>query len=93
MDLTKLFVLGCLTITFPAIVIGERNFQVDWENNQFLKDGEPFRYVSGSFHYSRTPSSQWEDRMIKMKAGGLNAVQTYMMWNFHTQEEGKYDFT
>ncbi|XP_063723387.1 beta-galactosidase-like [Symsagittifera roscoffensis] len=28
-----------------------------------------------------------------MKAGGLNAVQTYVMWNFHTQKEGVYDFT
>ena len=53
-----------------------RSFVVDWKNDVFLKDGEPFRYISGSFHYFRVPRFYWQDRLLKMKAAGLNAVQT-----------------
>ncbi|XP_011706917.1 PREDICTED: beta-galactosidase, partial [Wasmannia auropunctata] len=51
-------------------------FEVDYENNQFLLDGKPFRYVSGSFHYFRAPRQYWRDRLRKMRAAGLNAVST-----------------
>lgn len=52
------------------------SFKIDYDNNQFLLDGKPFRYVSGSFHYFRTPRQFWQDRLRKMKAAGLNAVST-----------------
>lgn len=55
-----------------------RSFTIDWKNNVFLKDGEPFRYISGSFHYFRVPKFYWQDRMSKMKAAGLNALQTWV---------------
>ncbi|XP_011300269.1 beta-galactosidase [Fopius arisanus] len=58
-------------------------FEVDYENNQFLLDGKPFRYVSGSFHYFRTPKVYWRDRLRKMRAAGLNAVSTYVEWSLH----------
>lgn len=53
-----------------------RSFIVDYENNVFLKDGKPFRYISGSIHYFRVPRTYWYDRLLKMKAAGLNAIQT-----------------
>lgn len=53
-----------------------RSFIVDYENNVFLKDGKPFRYISGSIHYFRVPRTYWYDRLLKMKAAGLNVVQT-----------------
>ncbi|XP_053978638.1 beta-galactosidase [Hylaeus volcanicus] len=59
------------------------SFGVDYENNQFLLDGEPFRYVSGSFHYFRAPRRYWRDRLRKMRAAGLNAVSTYVEWSLH----------
>jgi len=46
------------------------------QNNQFLLDERPFRYVSGSFHYFRAPRQYWRDRLRKMRAAGLNAVST-----------------
>ncbi|KAG0432489.1 hypothetical protein HPB47_020797 [Ixodes persulcatus] len=69
-----------------------RSFIVDYENDRFLKDGEPFRYVSGSLHYFRVPKSYWKDRMTKMKLAGLNALQTYVEWSGHEPEPGKYVF-
>ena len=55
-----------------------RSFTIDYENDVFLKDGEPFRYISGSFHYFRVPEFYWKDRLAKMKAAGLNTLQTWV---------------
>ena len=51
-----------------------------------------YRYISGSMHYSRVPSFYWRDRLEKMAAAGLNAVQTYVPWNFHETDKGIVDF-
>lgn len=54
----------------------ENNFTVDYETNKFLLDGKPFRYISGSFHYFRTPNQYWRAIFKKLRAAGLNAVST-----------------
>lgn len=54
----------------------QRTFTIDYSHNRFLKDGQPFRYISGSIHYSRVPRFYWKDRLLKMKMAGLNAIQT-----------------
>ena len=66
-----LALLACLTSANGA----KRSFVIDWTNNQFLKDGKPFRYMAGTMHYFRVPAGLWRDRFQKMKYGGLNAVQ------------------
>lgn len=70
-----------------------RTFAIDYQHNRFLKDGQPFRYISGSIHYSRVPRFYWKDRLLKMKMAGLNAIQTYVPWNFHELQPGKYQFS
>lgn len=40
-----------------------------------MKDDAPFQYVSGSIHYFRIPEQYWYDRLLKMKAAGLDAIQ------------------
>ncbi|XP_078054799.1 beta-galactosidase-like [Mustelus asterias] len=70
-----------------------RTFQIDYDNDCFRKDGEEFRYISGSIHYSRVPRHYWKDRLMKMYMAGLNAIQTYVPWNYHETIPGKYDFT
>ena len=62
---------------------GERSFVIDYENNTFLKDGQPFRYISGSIHYFRVPRNLWRDRLLKIRAGGYNAIQFVVQWNLH----------
>lgn len=51
-----------------------RKFEIDFERNVFVKDGEDFRYVSGSFHYFRALPETWAQKLRLMRAGGLNAV-------------------
>ncbi|XP_063018004.1 beta-galactosidase-1-like protein isoform X2 [Melospiza melodia melodia] len=70
-----------------------RSFQLDYEHNCFLKDGAPFRYISGSIHYARVPRPAWRDRLLKMYMSGLSAVQVYVPWNYHETLPGVYDFT
>uniref|UniRef100_G3NRC3 Galactosidase, beta 1-like n=1 Tax=Gasterosteus aculeatus aculeatus TaxID=481459 RepID=G3NRC3_GASAC len=71
----------------------KRSFSIDYKNNCFLKDGKPFRYISGSIHYSRIPPYYWKDRLLKMYMTGLNAIQVYVPWNFHEAVEGVNNFT
>ena len=62
------------------------------KNDQFLKDGKRINVKSGSVHYSRVPRAYWRDRLERAKALGLNAVTTYVPWNFHEDVEGRFDF-
>ncbi|NWT63064.1 BGAL galactosidase, partial [Erythrocercus mccallii] len=64
-----------------------------YEQNCFRKDGAPFRYISGSIHYSRVPRPAWRDRLLKMYMSGLSTVQVYVPWNYHETLPGVYDFT
>ncbi|XP_046752633.1 beta-galactosidase-like isoform X2 [Diprion similis] len=69
--------------TINSSNVTKPSFAIDYEGNQFLLDGKPFRYVSGSFHYFRAPKIYWRDRLRKMRAAGLNAVSTYVEWSLH----------
>ncbi|XP_071158148.1 beta-galactosidase-like isoform X2 [Mytilus edulis] len=84
------------TFVFLFMIIhalkANRTFTIDYDNDMFRMDGKPFRYISGSIHYSRIPSYYWKDRLQKMKAAGLNAVQVYVPWNFHEMEENELNF-
>lgn len=63
------------------------------EKNQFIKDGEPVKLISGAVHYFRNMPDTWEDIFKKMKAMGCNCVETYCAWNMHEKKPGEYDFT
>ena len=63
------------------------------KNKQFLLDGKPFRILSGEMHYFRIPREYWRDRLLKLKACGLNTVATYMPWNLHERTPGKFNFS
>ncbi|KAL7855632.1 hypothetical protein AOLI_G00192360 [Acnodon oligacanthus] len=82
-----------LAVIPVSLATSSSNFTVDYKNNCFLKDGQPFRYISGSIHYSRIPQVYWKDRLLKMYMAGLNAIQTYIPWNFHEPIPGRYDFS
>ena len=55
--------------------------------------GKPFYLASGSMHYFRVEPSGWKRRLRLMKDFGLTAVQTYVPWNLHEKERGKFDFS
>jgi hypothetical protein len=65
-------------------------FSVDYNNHYFVKDGKPWQYISGSVHYFRIHPDLWEDRLAKVRALGLNAIQVYTAWTLHEPTPGKY---
>ncbi|MDR1427988.1 MAG: beta-galactosidase [Bifidobacteriaceae bacterium] len=56
----------------------------------FLLDGEPFQIRAGALHYFRVHPGQWEDRIAKAKLMGLNAIETYVPWNWHAPRPGEF---
>jgi beta-galactosidase len=59
--------------------------------HDFLLDGQPHRIISGALHYFRVHPGQWGDRIHKARLMGLNAIETYVAWNFHSPEPGRFD--
>lgn len=66
-------------------------FSTNQEN--FLMDGKPVKIISGEMHYPRVPRQHWKDRFQRIKAMGMNTVCTYLFWNVHEPEPGKWDFS
>jgi hypothetical protein len=63
-------------------------------NSRYLVlDGKPWLPVMGELHYTRVPEADWEDEILKMKAGGVNIVSTYVFWIHHEEVEGKFDWS
>lgn len=76
---------GCSSLSFSSrfnwselipMRLWGRTLGLQTENSQFLLEGMPFRIFGGSMHYFRVPREYWEDRMLKMKACGLNTLTT-----------------
>ncbi|WJH29538.1 beta-galactosidase [Paenibacillus sp. CC-CFT742] len=61
-------------------------------NYYMTRNGEPFIPIVGEFHFSRFSYLYWEEELLKMKAGGIHIVATYVFWNFHEEEEGVFEW-
>ena len=61
--------------------------------NKFVKDGEEIKIISGAVHYFRNMKDTWRDIFKKMKAMGLNTVETYCAWNMHEKKVDEFDFS
>ncbi len=67
--------------------------RVEFDRYSLRVDGRRRIVRSGSLHYFRLPARElWRDRIAKMKDAGLNAVDVYYPWNFHSERAGEYDF-
>ncbi|KAF2887468.1 hypothetical protein ILUMI_18705 [Ignelater luminosus] len=58
----------------------------------FTLNNKNITLYSGAMHYFRVPPEYWRDRLRKMRAAGLNVVETYVPWNLHEPEPGHFDF-
>jgi len=57
--------------------------RIAFTGHSLLIDGKPTFIYSGAFHYFRCPKELWRDRFRAIKATGMNAVETYVAWNWH----------
>ncbi len=53
----------------------------------------PWTPVMGEFHYTRYPESEWRTELLKMKAGGISIVATYVFWIHHEEVEGEWNWS
>ena len=91
--------LGLLIL---VVLIGARRYgffssktvsRFNYSNGKFYFGSQSFRYVAGGLHYFRVPRALWRDRLERVRALGANVIDTYIAWNFHEIEEGRYDFS
>ena len=64
--------------------------RIDVNNFYMSIDGRPVIPVMGEFHFSRYPADQWEEEILKMKAGGVTVIPTYIFWSLHEEVEGQF---
>ncbi len=57
------------------------------------KNGQAWFPIMGEFHYSRYPQKFWRESLLKMKAGGVNIVSSYVIWIHHEEEKGVWDWS
>ncbi len=88
--------LFCSVIVFfCAMLSAQQNQKKSFEvkNGQFLLNGKSIEIRSGEMHYPRVPKEYWKHRLLMMKAMGLNAVATYVFWNYHEETPEKWDWS
>lgn len=83
-----LFLIALTTISIAQ----KAKHTFELSNDNFLLDGKPFQIISGEMHFARVPRECWRDRFRMIKAMGINTVATYVFWNYHEPEKGKYNF-
>lgn len=63
-------------------------------NNRYLtKNGRPILPIMGEFHFSRYSQEEWEEAILKMRAGGVQILATYIFWIHHEEKKGEWDFS
>lgn len=65
---------------------------ISYTQKHFTKNSAPFFPIMGEYEYSRTKREEWKLGIEKMKALGLNAVQSYCIWLHHEEIKGHFNF-
>ncbi len=62
-------------------------------NSRFISlNGRPWIPMVGEFHYGRYPQREWYQELLKMKAGGVSVVSTYVFWIYQEQQPGVWNW-
>ncbi|WP_449373727.1 glycoside hydrolase family 35 protein [Arthrobacter psychrolactophilus] len=56
---------------------------LSYADRTLFKNGKPHRIIAGAVHYFRVHPDQWQDRIDRLVALGVNTLDTYVAWNFH----------
>lgn len=82
-----------VNLFFSTVLFAQTKHSFALGDSVFLLDGRPFQIISGEMHYPRVPREAWRARMKMAKAMGLNTIGTYVFWNLHEPQKGKFDFS
>lgn len=65
---------------------------IGYSERYFTKNGKIWFPIMGEYEFSRTERGEWEKGIAKMKALGINTVQTYVIWLHHEEIKGHFNF-
>ncbi|MED6124886.1 beta-galactosidase [Stylosanthes scabra] len=65
---------------------------VTYDGRSLFINGRRELLFSGSIHYPRSTPDMWPALLDKARHGGLNTIDTYVFWNLHEPEKGKFNF-
>ncbi len=74
-------------------ILPGRLSRVQVGEDALLIDGRKRFLFAGDCGYGRLARFAWRDRLLAMKAAGLNAVSFYCVWRFHQPEEERWDWS
>ena len=86
-----LYALVLMSI-LPLSLSAQKKFSFEIKDGHFYRDGKVIPIISGEMHYPRIPHQYWRHRLKMLNAMGLNTVATYVFWNAHEPEPGKWNF-
>jgi hypothetical protein len=66
--------------------LGGAPYEVAFDGRSVTAGGKRVLLLSGSVHYPRSTPEMWPEIFAKMKASGLNAVESYVFWNYHVPD-------
>lgn len=93
MKLTSYLLSAWLSFTLSQCFAQKAVHTFELADSSFMLDKKPFVIISGEMHYPRVPREAWRQRMKMARAMGLNTIGTYVFWNLHEPQKGKFDFS
>ncbi len=66
---------------------------ISYDGQSFSIDSRRLWLASGAIHYPRVPRGLWRDRLRAAREAGLNCIETYVFWNAHERQPGRFDFS
>jgi beta-galactosidase len=71
--------------------------EITYRDGRFWRDGQPFFLIAADYPYFRDRRDNWQDRLEKQKAAGVNTITFYIPWRHHLRFDDAggrfYDFT
>lgn len=63
------------------------------DGTSLLRNGRRWLATMGEIHFSRVARRRWRESLLKMRAGGIGIVASYVFWIHHEEIEGEFDWT
>ncbi|XP_060672991.1 beta-galactosidase 16-like [Ziziphus jujuba] len=89
-SLAILLVLFLMALSFNTACAASN---VTYDGRSLVIDGEHRILFSGSIHYPRSTPEMWPSLIAKAKEGGIDVIETYVFWDLHEPQQGKFDFS
>ena len=65
---------------------------ISYDDHALTIDGKRQLLIVGAIHYPRSSPGMWAHLLKQAKEAGINTIDTYVFWNLHEPQEGKFDF-